>query len=152
MILGDTNIDMLESNDQIYRTNIARTMPIYREILEDNGLSVQNKKKTWFRVNKKVLLDHITTNVPMHVSNINTEPMGKSDHHMVSFDLKTKENTDNPKFHYSQYWKMANTNDIELGISLNLDLREMWMENNTEKAWDKLIKASNHLCTLLCPE
>ena len=44
MILGDTNIDMLESNDQIDRGNIARTMPIYREILENNGLSVQNKK------------------------------------------------------------------------------------------------------------
>ena len=30
MILGDINIDMLETNDQSDRGNIARTMPIYR--------------------------------------------------------------------------------------------------------------------------
>ena len=43
MILGDINIDMLKSNNHFDRTNIARTMPIYREILEDNGMSVLNK-------------------------------------------------------------------------------------------------------------
>ena len=104
-----------------------------------------------FRGNKKSLLDHITTNSPTHVSNINTEPMGTSDHHMVTFDLKMKEYTENPKFHYSQYWKRANKNDIELGISLNPDLREMLMENNGEHAWRKLLKASNNLCNYYAP-
>ena len=33
MILGDTNIDRLEDNDQEDKSHIARTMPIYREIL-----------------------------------------------------------------------------------------------------------------------
>ena len=65
---------------------------------------------------------------------------------MVSFDLKTKENTENPKCHYSQNWKKGNKNDIELAISLNPDLHEMWMENNLEDAWNKLIKASNDKC------
>ena len=49
MILGDINIDMLETNDQSHRGNIARTMPIYREILEENSLSVKNEKTTWFK-------------------------------------------------------------------------------------------------------
>ena len=53
MILGDTNIDMLEDNDQEDKSHIARTMPIYREILEENGMSIQNKKPTWFRKKQK---------------------------------------------------------------------------------------------------
>ena len=55
-LLGDINIDMLENNNQIDKSNIARTMPIYKEILEDNGMSVQNKKPTWFRGNQKLFL------------------------------------------------------------------------------------------------
>ena len=51
---------------------------------------------------------------------------------LPTFDLKTKENTENPKFHYSQNWQKANKNNIELGISLNPDLREMWMEHNSD--------------------
>ena len=105
MLLGDINIDLLGNNDQTGKSNIARTMPIYREVLEDNGMVVQNKKTTWFRGTQKALLDHIATNIPSHVSNIDTELMGTSDYLMVSFDLKTKENTENPKYQYSQNWK-----------------------------------------------
>ena len=100
-------------------------MPKYREILKDNGMAVQNKKTTWFRENNKALLDNSTTNVPNHVSNINTESMGTSDHLMMSLDLKTKENTKNHKYHYSQKWKKANKRDIELGKNLNPDQHEM---------------------------
>ena len=59
-------------------------MPIFREILEDNGMSFLNKKPSWVRGNQKTLLDHISTNLPTHVSNIDTKPMGTSDHLMVS--------------------------------------------------------------------
>ena len=105
MLLGDVNIDTLENNDQIDKSHIARTMQIYRGILEDNGMAVQNKKTTWFKKNQKALLNHIGTNLLNHVSNIDTEHMGTSDHLMVCFDLKTKGNTEYPKFHYSQNWK-----------------------------------------------
>ena len=53
IITGDTNIDMLEKHDQIATSRISRTMPIYREILEEHGMYVMNKKPTWFRGNKK---------------------------------------------------------------------------------------------------
>ena len=98
--------------------------------MEDNGMAVQNKKFTWFTGYQKALLDHVTTNHPNHVSNINTEYMGKSDHLMVSFDLKTKENTENSKYHDSQIWKKVNMPNIELAINFNPDLQEMWMEKD----------------------
>ena len=104
MMLGDINIDMLEQCDQVDCSNISRTMPIYKEIFDDNGLSLLNKKPTWFRGKQKALLYHIRTNIPTHVSNIDIEPIGKSDNHMVSFDLK-KENIENPKYHDSQNWR-----------------------------------------------
>ena len=53
MILGDTNIDMLEENDQEDKSHIARTMPIYREILEENGMSIQNKNRHGIEENKR---------------------------------------------------------------------------------------------------
>ena len=151
MILGDINIDMLEENDQEDKSHIARTMPIYREILEENGMSILNKKPTWYKKKQKALLDHISTNRPTHVSNIKTEPVGTSDHMLVSFDLKTKENTENPKYHYSQNWKKANKPDIELGIALNPDLQEMWATRDHERVWNLLIKGANDICNTYAP-
>ena len=49
MLLGDISIDILETRDQVDCSNISRTMPIYKEILYDTGLSVLNKKPTRFR-------------------------------------------------------------------------------------------------------
>ena len=40
----DINIDMLENHDQISISRTCRLMPIYREIKEDYGLCVMNKK------------------------------------------------------------------------------------------------------------
>ena len=53
IITGDTNIDMLEERDQIATSRICRTMPIYRDILEEHGMHVMNKNPTLFRGNKK---------------------------------------------------------------------------------------------------
>ena len=44
MILSDINIDMFVECDQIAVSRRCRTMPIYREILEEYGLCVMNKK------------------------------------------------------------------------------------------------------------
>ena len=94
-------------------------MPIYRDILEENSMYVMNKKPAWFRGNKKSLIDHIATNCHQHIDNIITTPCGTSDHGMVIFNLRTKEVTDNPKFHLRQNMKNANPLDIELLASFN---------------------------------
>ena len=44
---------MLDEKDQIAASNICVTMPLYREILEENGMYVMNKKPTWSKNNKK---------------------------------------------------------------------------------------------------
>ena len=88
---------------------------------------------------QKARLVHIAKNLPNHILKINIEQMGKSDHYMVSFNLKMKENTENPKYHYFQNWKTANRNDIKLAIYFNPDLHGMWMEDHNEVVWQKLI-------------
>ena len=45
-------MDMLEELDQIGISKTCRTMPTYKEILEEYGLCVMNKKPTWFRGEK----------------------------------------------------------------------------------------------------
>ena len=87
-------------------------MPIYRDILEEYGMHVLNKKPTWFRGNKKSFIDHVATNTHQHIDNIITTPAGISDHGMVIFNLRMSEITDNPKFHLSQNMKNANSLDI----------------------------------------
>ena len=54
IITGDINIDMLEDRDQITDSRTCRTMQIYREILEEHGMHVMNKKPTWLRGKRKV--------------------------------------------------------------------------------------------------
>ena len=61
---------MLKEHDQIGISRTYQTMPIYREILEEYGLCVMNKKPTWFRGDKKSLIDHITTNAHQNIDNI----------------------------------------------------------------------------------
>ena len=105
---------MLEKRDQISISRTCRTMPIYRKILEDYGLCVINKKPTWFRQNKKSLIDHISANVHQNIDNIITTPPGLSDHSMVIFNLGTNEITDNPKYHLSQNWENANSMQVAI--------------------------------------
>ena len=67
--------------------------------MEDYSLCLMNKKPTWFRNNKKSLIDHATTNMHPYIDNINTTYSGISDHSMVSFNLRTAENIDNPRYY-----------------------------------------------------
>ena len=53
LITGDINIDMLDSRDPISISRTCRTMPIYRQNLEDVGLCIMNKKPTWFKMIKR---------------------------------------------------------------------------------------------------
>ena len=36
-------------------------------------------------------------------------------------------------------------------MALSLDLQEMWAENDSEIAWNKLIKGSNDICNYYAP-
>ena len=84
-------------------------MLILREILEEFGLFVMNKKPTGFRGEKKSLIDHISTNAHQNIDNFTTTQTRISDHGMVIFNLRTTEITDSPKYHLSQNWKNANS-------------------------------------------
>ena len=139
---------MLEDRDQIAASRTCRTMPIYREILEEHGMYVMNKKPTWFRGNRKSLIDHIATNAHQHIDNITTIPPGISDHGMVIFNLRTSEITDNPKFHLSQNMKNANLLDIELLASFNPFLQQIWSNRNVQEIWNLLGHQPERSCSL----
>ena len=44
--MGDINIDMSEDVDQALISRTTQTLPIYQEIMEENGLVILNKDKT----------------------------------------------------------------------------------------------------------
>ena len=46
IIMADININMSEDVDQAPIGRTTKTLPIYHEIMEDNGLVVLNKEKT----------------------------------------------------------------------------------------------------------
>ena len=60
IILGHINIDMSEDNDQALISRTTKTLPIYQEIMEDNGLVILNKEKTRYAKREKAsLIDHV---------------------------------------------------------------------------------------------
>ena len=142
---------MLEKGDQMGASRTCRTMPIYREILEEYGLCIMNKKPIWFRGNKKSLIDHIATNAHHHIDNITTTPPGISDHGMVIFNLRTSEITDNPKYHLSQNMKNANPLDVELLASFNLFLQQIWSTRDVHETWTLLDQGIEDLSNMLAP-
>ena len=87
-IMGDMTLHMLESRDQISLSRNCQTMPLYKKLMEDYGLCLKNKKRTWIRGNLKSLIDHITTNMHTHIYDITTSHSGISNHSMVSFNYQ----------------------------------------------------------------
>ena len=126
-------------------------MPIYREILEKYGLCVMNKKPTWFRGDKKSLIDHITTNAHQNIDNITNTLPGISDHVMVIFDLRTTIITENPKYHLSQNWENTNSLDLELLASFNPFLQQIWSNKKVQETWKLLDKGIEDLLNMLAP-
>ena len=49
--MGDINIDTSEDVDQTLISRTAKTLPIYQDIMEDNGLVILNKEKTRYAKN-----------------------------------------------------------------------------------------------------
>ena len=70
---------------------------------------------------------------------------------MVTFNLRTNEITDNPKFHLSQNWKNANSLDVELLASFNPFLQHIWSNRNVQETWELLEKGIEDLSNMLAP-
>ena len=70
---------------------------------------------------------------------------------MVIFNLRTKEVTDNPKFHLSQNMKNANPLDIELLASFNPYLQQIWSNRNVQEAWELLDKGIEEISNMVAP-
>ena len=105
ILMGDINIDMSEDVDQALISRTTQTLPIYQEIMEENGLIILNKDKTRYAKNEKPsLIDHITTNMVNQIDNISTEKQPISDHCMVTFNLHSSEQIETAKFLFTQDW------------------------------------------------
>ena len=110
-----------------------------------------NKKRTWFRQNKKSLIDHISTNSIQHIDNIITTPPGLLDHSMVIFNLRTNEITDNPKYHLSQNWENANSMDVWLLASFNPFLQQILANRDVQETWQLLSDGIEDMSNMLAP-
>ena len=68
------------------------------------GFVSWTKNQLGLEETKKSLIDHITTNLHPNFDNITTTPPGLSDPSMMIFNVRTTENIDNPKYHFTQNW------------------------------------------------
>ena len=142
---------MLADCDQISISRTRRTMPIYRDILEEYGLCIMNKKPTWFRGDKKSLIDHLSTNLHQNINNITTTLPGISDHGMVIFNLRTTEITDNPEYHLTQIWENTNSLDLGLLASSNPFLQHSWSNRDVHETWKLLSDSIEDMSNMLAP-
>ena len=100
---------------------------------------------------KKSLINHIATNAHHHIDTIITTPPGISDHGMVIFNLRTSEITDNPKYHLSQNMKNANSLDVELLVSFNPFLQQIWSARDVHETWKLLDQGIEDISNMLAP-
>ena len=120
ILMGDINIDMSEDVDQELISRTTQTLPIYQEIMEENGLVILNKDKTRYAKNEKPsLIDHITTNMVNQIDNISTDKQPISDHCMVTFNLHSSEQIEAAKFLFTQDWSQATKNLWTLAPNTN---------------------------------
>ena len=55
ILMGDINIDMSEDVDQALISRTTQTLPIYQELMDENGLVILNKDKTRYAKKGKAI-------------------------------------------------------------------------------------------------
>ena len=98
-ILGDINIDASGHLDQVTIGKILQTLPIYQQIMSQQGLIILYKRKTRYNLNDvPTLIDHITMNLVNQIHNISKNHHAISDHCMVFFNLHSTEQVESEKY------------------------------------------------------
>ena len=104
--------------------------PYINDVIKDFGKQIKLKFNNnittksaydWDDHNKsKIVYQKMLNLANPYIDNITATHSGISDHSMVSINLRTTGNVDNPKYHLTQNWKSANPLGNELLTSFNL--------------------------------
>ena len=74
-----------------------------------------------------------------------------SDHGIVIFHLRTKEITDNPKYHLTDIWEKAHSMDLELLASCNPFIQQIWPNRDNHETWKLLWDDIEDISNTLAP-
>ena len=107
---------------------------------------IVNNEPTRFQANcEPSFLDHVLTNKPEHVDNVQTKPTIISDHKLVSFEFHVNEIIDPPKFIFKTEWWKFNKNNLTLGMTQSEKIMGILRMTSTEKVWNQMIEGINEV-------
>jgi hypothetical protein len=139
IIIGDFNMDLKQNNE------ITKS---YRDLLKVNNLINLINKPTRITKDSKTLIDHLYTNKPQNILNIQNYNFDITDHNIIEFKIENRNkkvnNNNKPKLHSHE---INNNYDIENYTKIlkdNIRINKIDVdENNINEQYDKLMNSIN---------
>ena len=140
IIMMDDNLDDSQEStcNDVNQPNFAKSSKLVSlfdlrvETLIDCNLIIHNKNHTFFKGENKSTIDHIYSNCPGNIDDINTITTGFSDHSMISCNYSTIVNNTWPKFAFKRDKSLSNKHNLEQFLDNNtyIDKLSKWEEPN----------------------
>ena len=151
-IVGDINIDRIESNDPERRQDIKKLIPILTNFQKDNNVILTNKKPTRFRPHQNpTLLDLVLTNVPNTVSENRYFNNFCSEHEAIVTTVKSTQITTNVQFVNTRDYKHLTPKNINNMINQSHKFNEIFNEKDPDSITNIFIDEMNHIINTLAP-
>ena len=151
-IVGDINIDRIESNDPERRQDIKKLIPILTNFQKDNNVILTNKKPTRFRPDQNpTLLDLVLTNVPNTVSENRYFNNFCSEHEAIVTTVKSTQITTNVQFVNTRDYKHLTPENINNMINQSHKFNEIFNEKDPDSITNIFIDEMNHIINTLAP-
>ena len=152
VVCGDINIDLSENRDQLDRPELKVLYPLYQDFRDEEDFTVMNKELTRFQIHQKPsLIDHVLTNSPELIDNIETKPGIISDHKIVTCLVHSEELVENPRYRFkTDWWKIEEENATAMVLE-NQKLMETLTRTSTEKIWTLMIEGMNEVINGIAP-
>ena len=153
LVLGwDSNLDLLEANDNFRRQDTKKMTQIYRDFMDQNDFCLINWEPTrHWSGSRSSLVDHFITNCPNYIDNIQTKHNCIADHDSVSCLLHTEILIDRPQFMLKRNWTNLTRDNLKYEIHNNDQLCSVFAMTSTNKIWNVILLQMNSIINKLAP-
>ena len=153
VILHDSNIDISSNNNHNIQYNIKDLYDKYRDFLIDNDLTILNNKFTRYAPHQAPsTLDHVVTNTPAFMGDVQTKHNIISDHCSLTVDFLSKTREYVPRFKFIRNWKLASPDSLRYAVSKNINLQNLLQVECPDKVAETLQEELNKIINELAPE
>lgn len=151
IIVGDDNIDTLNSNNFHNTFKNHELKDIRDNFLINNNLVSHHNKPTFFRKGKQSCLDHLYTNCPSKVKNVTIEKDIISDHKLVTFTYNNKKLSLNALYKVTRDYSLLKKDTLLHYFNINKKINDIFSSDDPNLIADIIISQLDTIINSIAP-